>query len=229
VTAKNAGLPFGFKLLGYAYKPLKAVEVTGPYSSKDLIDLIQRHELDIIFFPAQWPETYSYTLSYALDSGLPIIAPKIGAFPERLSGRSNTLLYNHLSPAAELIKLITAFIEKLAAGKIAKASKFKGNQSTHDFYNLTYLEIVTRDLKVADPNQTIPYLPNLIQLIEQSEVDIHGWREVVLAILWHLYMHWSMRWLGRFIPFNARRSVKRRLSVRPMHDILKISGSKKLG
>ncbi|MFA5923554.1 MAG: class I SAM-dependent methyltransferase [Methylococcaceae bacterium] len=228
VTAKNAGVPFGFKLLGYAYRPLKVVEVTGPYSSNDLIDLIQRHELDVIFFPAQWPETYSYTLSYALDSGLPIIAPNIGAFPERLSGRANTMLFNHLSPDVELIKLITAFIEKLAAGRVAKASKFKDTQSKHNFYDRTYSEIVARDLKVADPNQTTPYLPNLVRLIKQSEVHITGWREALLAIIWRLYMQPSMQWVGRFIPFSVRRSVKRHLSVRPMHDILKITDSKKL-
>jgi hypothetical protein len=227
VTAKNAGSTFGFKLIGYAYRPLKEVEVTGPYSSKELIDMIQRHKLDVIFFPAQWPETYSYTLSYALDSGLPIIAPNIGAFPERLSGRANTLLFNHLSPAAELINLFIAFIEKLAAGKIAKASKFKGSQSKHDFYECTYLEIVARDLKVTDPNQTTPYLPNLVQLIKQSEFHISGWREALLAIIWRLYMKPSMQWMGRFIPFSVRRSVKRRLSCRPMHDILKIADTKK--
>src|SRR2546427_7883740 len=38
---------------------------------------------DLAWFPAQWPETYSYTLSACLAAGLPIVAPEIGAFPER--------------------------------------------------------------------------------------------------------------------------------------------------
>jgi hypothetical protein len=229
LTVKNRGVPFEFKLLGYAYRSLKAVEVTGPYSSKDLIGLIQLHKLDVIFFPAQCPETYSYTLSYALNSGLPIIAPKIGAFPERLSRRVNTLLYNHLSPAAELIGLFITFIEKLEAGRIVKASKYKGNMSKHDdYYRHMYLESVARDLKVSDPNQVAPSLLNRIRLINKSEIDAAGWRKAALVILWRLYMHRSMQWAGRIIPFSARRSVKRFLSVHPMHDILKISGSKKI-
>ncbi len=42
--------------------------------------------------PAQWPETYSYTLTAAIDAGLPIVAPRIGAFVERLEGRPLTWL-----------------------------------------------------------------------------------------------------------------------------------------
>ena len=36
------------------------------------------------------PETYSYTLTTAIDSGLPIVATEIGALPERLTGRPQT-------------------------------------------------------------------------------------------------------------------------------------------
>ena len=45
-----------------------------------------------MWFPGQWPETYSYTLSDAIDAGLPIVATRIGAFPERLEGRPLTWL-----------------------------------------------------------------------------------------------------------------------------------------
>ena len=38
-----------------------------------------------MWFPDQVPETYSYTLSVALASGLPIVASALGALPERLA------------------------------------------------------------------------------------------------------------------------------------------------
>jgi len=228
LTAKNAGLPINFKLLGYAYRPLNVVEVTGPYSAKALVDLIKSHGLDVIFFSARWPETYSYTLSYALDSGLPIIAPQIGAFPERLSGRVNTLLYDHLLPATELMSLFMTFIEKLAEGRVVNAAKYKFNKPKRDYYSKSYLEVVGRGLKVSDPNQVAPFLLNPIQLIDKPDIGSAGWKEDLLVFLWRLYMHNSMQWVGRLIPFRARRSVKRFLSVYPMHAILKNSGSKKL-
>ena len=45
-----------------------------------------------VWFPALWPETYSYTLSACLESGMPVVAPNIGAFAERLQGRRWTWL-----------------------------------------------------------------------------------------------------------------------------------------
>ena len=43
-----------------------------------------------MWFPAQVPESYSYTLSAALRAGLPVVAPNLGAFAERLNGRAWT-------------------------------------------------------------------------------------------------------------------------------------------
>ena len=56
-----------------------------------------------MWFPAAWPETYSFTLSAAIEAGLPIVASEIGAFPERLAGRPLTwLIPPTLDPAAWL-------------------------------------------------------------------------------------------------------------------------------
>jgi glycosyltransferase involved in cell wall biosynthesis len=63
------------------------IPYTGPYDEADLPGLIEAAQPHLLWFSAVWPETYSYTLSAALASGLPIIAPKIGAFTERLEKR----------------------------------------------------------------------------------------------------------------------------------------------
>ena len=56
---------------------------------------------DVLLFAAQVPETYAYTLSVALSSGLPIVASALGAFPERLAGnpRGTTVPWN--APASK--------------------------------------------------------------------------------------------------------------------------------
>ena len=66
--------------------------ITGAYEEGALPDLLKRHRPDILWFPAAWPETWSYTLTAAIASGLPIVATAIGAFPERLVGRKLTWL-----------------------------------------------------------------------------------------------------------------------------------------
>jgi hypothetical protein len=68
------------------------ISFSGPYKNSDLPTLIISEQADIIYFAVQCPETYSYTLSTALNSGLPIVAPKIGAFIERLSDYPSTRL-----------------------------------------------------------------------------------------------------------------------------------------
>lgn len=85
-------LPLQFHLIGYAYKditelPKDVLSIHGEYANSDLQQLILESRPHVIWFPAMCPETYSYTLSEALKSGCPIIAPNIGAFAERLNQR----------------------------------------------------------------------------------------------------------------------------------------------
>ena len=91
--AARRGAPVEFHLLGYGYRHLQTqpraqLSVHGAYEEADLPRLLQWLQPDLAWFPAQWPETYSYTLSACLQNGLPVLAPDLGAFPERLAGRA---------------------------------------------------------------------------------------------------------------------------------------------
>ena len=86
-----------FHLIGFAYRSLRGAPKTrlvvhGEYQEHQLDALLESIQPDVIWFPALWPETYSYTLSACLQTGLPVVAPELGAFPERLSGREWTWL-----------------------------------------------------------------------------------------------------------------------------------------
>lgn len=85
--------PIEFHLLGYAHRPLQqqphaSLSVHGAYDDADLPHLLKRMQPDLVWFPARWPETYSYTLSACLQAGVPVIATDLGAPPERLAGRA---------------------------------------------------------------------------------------------------------------------------------------------
>ncbi|MCP5195627.1 MAG: glycosyltransferase [Gammaproteobacteria bacterium] len=87
------GLPLTFQLLGYAYRDLRCppgdfLRVHGAYDDADLPALLAQAQPHLIWFPALWPETYSYTLSACLLLGLPVVVPDLGAFPERVAGRA---------------------------------------------------------------------------------------------------------------------------------------------
>jgi len=90
--AARTGAPVEFHLLGYGYRHLQTqprarLTVHGAYQDEDLPGLLAWLQPDIVWFPALWPETYSYTLSAALQAGLPVAVPDIGAFAERIVGR----------------------------------------------------------------------------------------------------------------------------------------------
>ena len=93
LEAARQGAPVEFHLLGYAYRNLQTqprarLSVHGAYEDNDLPGLLQWLQPDLVWFPAQWPETYSYTLSACLQQGLPVVAPDLGAFRERLASRA---------------------------------------------------------------------------------------------------------------------------------------------
>ncbi len=220
VLAKTQNLTYQFKLLGYAYRPLKDIDTTGVYQTEKLSTLIKTEKLDMIFFPAQWPETYSYTLSYALDAGLPIIAPELGAFPERLSGRVNSLLFAYPADINVLATLLTQFIDNLNGEANITAPVVKSRQVS-DFYQQQYRPLIS---KQSGESSKILVNEGLIKgqwlIPSGAEGDLNQ-REKILAYLWYFYSHDAMQGLVKLIPFRVSRFIKRMLSRRPLHDIIK--------
>jgi len=114
--AATRGLPLSFRVLGWARERLRQepeipLFIMGPYEDSQLDDLIERERADVIFFPAQWPETYSYTLSAAMRSGLAVVAPRLGAFTERLAGYPGALLMDWDTGAADWNNLFLSIAE----------------------------------------------------------------------------------------------------------------------
>jgi GT2 family glycosyltransferase/glycosyltransferase involved in cell wall biosynthesis len=82
---------------------------TGEYEAAELPALIARVDPEVIWFPATWPETWSYTLTAAILSGRPIVASDIGAFRLRLAGHPRArLLPADALPEAALAALTEA-------------------------------------------------------------------------------------------------------------------------
>ena len=120
VLAKQHNLPLEFQLLGYGYRhlltqPYSNLSVYGPYQDEQLPQLIEKFSSHLIWFPAQWPETYSYTLSMALRLRLPVVATNLGAFAERLAERPLSWIYPwNLTPLdwnQKFLELRTRFLE----------------------------------------------------------------------------------------------------------------------
>jgi GT2 family glycosyltransferase/glycosyltransferase involved in cell wall biosynthesis/2-polyprenyl-3-methyl-5-hydroxy-6-metoxy-1,4-benzoquinol methylase len=221
VAIRAAGnAPFNFKLLGFAYRDLKGVSSTGRYDAADLERLILQHGLDLILFPAQWPETYSYTLSYALASGLPIIAPDIGAFPERLSNRENTLVYPYGIKPEELLVEMSKFVNAAVAGDPVKAPLHSAGLPSADFYSAAYEKLFSGEARPVQQSGVVE-LPVTHKSSGEYEVPLTT-KEIALLALWTLYRKPGMQRLSNTIPYALRQRIKRILTKRPLHEIVDI-------
>ena len=110
---------------------------TGVYRESELIGRLEELSPHVIWFPQPVPETYSYTLTAAIDSGLPIVASRIGALPERLDGRPLTWLVDATAPAGKWLATFEFVREQLLA---APLSPQVGKRATAEpFYPERYL------------------------------------------------------------------------------------------
>ena len=116
--------------------------------------------MDGIIFTARWPETFSYTLSTAIESELPIIAPNIGAFPERLSNYPNKLIYSLEDDEKEITQKIINFIP-------LKNEKIVNTHTLSDFYSDEYYQLSSFN------NKKVNYydLFKLLNSISQKEIN----------------------------------------------------------
>ena len=95
--ANEHQLPLHFRIIGPTTEPIPAfpelpVDATGSYRDDELLARINIEKPDVAFFPAQVPESFSYTLGAALDCNLPIVASRLGAFTERLTSVTHARL-----------------------------------------------------------------------------------------------------------------------------------------
>jgi glycosyltransferase involved in cell wall biosynthesis len=101
-------LPITFKVFGYSDKlrlqELPNVSFSGKYSEGELDSLLVSSRCHLAFFPAVWPETYSYTLSQGWFAGLYPVAFDIGAIAERIrrSGWGHLLPVDMMTLPAEI-------------------------------------------------------------------------------------------------------------------------------
>lgn len=106
--ARNAALhnlALEFTLIGFSDEEEALLQsgkvfITGRYDEAELPELLQREAPSAIFLPSVTPETWSYSLSHAMATGLPIVAFDLGAIAERLKAGAypHRLLPPHATP-----------------------------------------------------------------------------------------------------------------------------------
>ena len=207
--AKKRKLPLFFKVIGFPYYdklPMGVVggsesdlpiAFSGPYTDSDLSELIISEQADIIYFPAQWPETYSYTLSAALNSGLPIVAPKLGAFNERLNGYSsaylidwealpqtvNDLLLDIVTEKKSRVKQSESFLGNMTCGSYLEQylSAVQACVSTRALSQMKFDELFKIEYLYSEPSDSVIDHLGRSQLIEFIKSLIEWSNDAILT------------------------------------------------
>jgi O-antigen biosynthesis protein len=138
-AAQASELPLFFRLIGHTEHsvttyPDLPFSFSGSYPSSDLDMLIALERADAIMFPAQIPESYSFTLSAAMRSGLPIIASRLGAFPERLADYPKSTLLEWNAMPREWNEALSESASMRVPDSAALAETVAASKSYRDKY-----------------------------------------------------------------------------------------------
>lgn len=104
-AARNLALEF--IVVGYTRDDVPLLEtgkvfITGPYREEEAGALLEREACDLALFPTVGPETWCYTLTYALAQDLLIVGFDLGAVAERLRAAGTGVLLPPTTPPATL-------------------------------------------------------------------------------------------------------------------------------
>ena len=149
--AKQQQSGIHLRLIGHAAEPLPAgIIATGSYAQDELPTLLALERPDVLWLPSQVPETFSFALSAALATDLPIVASDIGALADRLRGRPNATLLPFNATTEQWHGALLSVASKKTAGSPITASRSDAPLSTVAEYVRGYLEPITKSSSKGD-------------------------------------------------------------------------------
>lgn len=203
--AKRRRLPLDYMVIGYTYRQKKSsgmLRITGEYREDDLKQLISREKPDILFFPGQVPETFSYTLSSAILAGLPMLVTDIGAVEERVRNDNLGWIISRNASAHEVNdKLMSILNDK--QDYEAKRKNVKLVKLEREF--------------ILDNYYILP--------INIPKKQVRGSLDIVK--LWSLHRKkWQTRWCGRILAVCV--AYKHLPVLRQVYQLLGLSWKEKI-
>jgi len=224
-TARHRQCNIEFHLSGYAYRKLNhRVIQHGAYLDDDLPAIIKSINPHLIWFPATWPETYSYTLSVSLNASLPIMAPNIGAFPERLKNRPLTWIADWKTSPQAWIDLILSIRQFLLENEFSKKQLEWVEQPQSPTFGFSYSDGYVSSSDLCEIKDTmglsIDLIRNHLALPGQNDSQSPDLplKTRLLKFLLTLRNHTVFGWFINKIPYRLQQMVKRRIA--PVGDPL---------
>lgn len=177
------------------------VNVLGMYKEDEIYSLIQQEKIDFFWFPGQWPETYSYTLSIPIRLGKPIIASNLGAISQRIRMNNWGSVYDWKLSCSEICKLLIEF-DYL---RFAKAKEFFCIRNTSfPKVEMLYQNIKSQGIRFPDISEihksSLEGLQK-IRIVNSYGSELRLIKKIPLPICWKIkiFMHMDYCWALRRI------------------------------
>ena len=225
-VAIGSSIECEFHLVGCSYRPIDSMVVDhGPYMEDQLDGIIERIDPHVIWFPAKWPETYSYTLSEAMRNGRAVIVPDIGAFPERVRDRPFTWIEPWNKPLDEWVRYFNGLRSVLQDESGRSSSWMK--QPKFDFeYSEDYMKSAAFS---RPPPLSCGPLDKRWLRDNGNRYSRMSWKqnakEKLFLVLARSYIGAHNRKLSRrivmMIPYRIKRLVKSWLTDKPVNEFVK--------
>ena len=106
----------------------------------------------------------------------------------------------------------------LEKGQSIVVSEEEGGNVSKCFYTNEYIDTIGKPAEVSDATMSLPL--DFVRGRITAPI-LKTFRERLLCTLWKVYLHPSMRWSHVLFTYKVRRAVKRLLSKRPMHEIVR--------
>ena len=217
IAVRENGYPIEFVLFGQSYRRLDDSVVTlGRYEEHELAQLMVAQSIDLVWFPALCAEVYSYTLSHGLRRGLPVLAPDIGAFSERLRGRPLSFIFNYRASVNDILAQLETIRQQLQQGGQPQLWVEQDLPSLQEF-------LYTRDYLAMLPQTLYSSRRKLGAFGQYSKrpaaLARAAFRTRLLRSLLSLSDARIFVYLQRVIPYAVQKRFKRMLSDKPLHEL----------
>ena len=217
LDAAKRRLPLQYHHFGYSYRslvthPKSNLIEHGKYDAEEIIELMRQHAPNLVWFPAQWPETYSYTLSEAIAAAMPVVGPDLGAFPERLSLRPWSWVINwDIAPIAINDFFVTLREKHFMTGIAPPPAKYFAHSVKEFDYSRDY---AVADNTLVDRAQHSPEVFLAIARkhcapLSDSDTALSDSRRMrILQLLIRIRSSAPLRWLAKRVPLATQRKLK---------------------
>lgn len=216
LQCRDRGFKVKFHLIGYGYRTLaKTVITLGPYKEYMLKHHIKNIQPHLIWFPTLCPETYSYTLSAALEAGKPVVASDMGTFLERLAHRPLTWIKPCQTSGEAWAAFLNMLRETVFKGAKTAEIVWDDQPKTSWNYKQNYKTPSAYSRTAADE-----FRPDEKWIKEFIFKDLTNSKEKVLLWLLNIRFHPLMAKLLQKVPYHMERRIKRWFSRKPIHEIM---------